>query len=128
MLSKSLSHQELSDHRARIASEVKIVLSAYFQPHESEEIKAGQIAWWCDELQDWTQEQVVWGLRRWNRDNPRARPTPGDVVRIMKEARGRKVASQLPKQEPEPKREYPTPERAAEIMREVGFKPKTFSD
>jgi hypothetical protein len=125
-IAASLSPQELSAHRAKIAFEVRTVLSAYFQPHEAEEIRAAQLAWWCDELQDWTQEQVVWGLRRWNRDNPRARPTPGDVVRIMKEARGRKVAAQLPKQDPEPKREYPTPERAAEIMREVGFNPKTF--
>jgi hypothetical protein len=46
----------------------------------------------------------------------------------MKDARGRKIAAQLPKPAPEPKREYPTPARAAEIMREVGFKPKTFRD
>jgi hypothetical protein len=84
-----------------IASEVKVVLSAYFQPHEAEEIKAAQLAWWCDELEDWTHEQVVWGLRKWNRDNPRLRPTPGDIVAVLKLARGRKLVAQSRQAEPE---------------------------
>jgi hypothetical protein len=69
-IAKSLSPQERTDHRQKIASEVKVVLSAYFQPHEDERIKAAQLAWWCDELEDWTQEQVVWALRKWNRGQP----------------------------------------------------------
>ena len=125
---KSLSQQQLSDHRATIASEVKIVLSAYFQPHESDEIKAGQLAWWCDELQDWTQEQVVWALRQWNRENPRIRPTPGDIVGICKLARGRKIAAALPKQKPEPERKPVDAKAAAEIMAKAGFSPKRMGD
>lgn len=97
------------------------MLSAYFQPHEAEDVRAGQLAWWCDELQDWTREQIVWAFRKWNRDNPRLRPTPGDVVAIMKEARGRKIAAALPKPEPEPVREKISPERAKEILAAVGF-------
>jgi hypothetical protein len=100
-IAKSLSPQERIAHRETIASEVKTVLSAYFQPHEDERIKAAQLAWWCDELEDWTQEQVVWGLRKWNRDNPRLRPTPGDIVAILKLARGKKVAAQMKAQEPQ---------------------------
>ena len=77
------------------------MLSAYFQPHEAEEIKAAQLAWWCDELEDWSREQVVWALRQWNRENPRLRPTPGDIVAALKLARGRKLASQVKPAEPE---------------------------
>ena len=123
---KSLSPQELRDHRAKIAFDVRTVLSAYFQPHEAEEIRAAQLAWWCDELQDWTQEQVLWGLRKWNRDNPRHRPTPGDILMILKEARGRKVAASFPKQPstPEPQSKIITAEVALEIMAAAGFKPK----
>lgn len=69
-------------------------MSAYFDPSESEEVKAGLLAWFCDELQDWTHEQVVWALRGWNRDNPRRRPTPGDLVGMLKRARGEKLAKQ----------------------------------
>lgn len=125
-VAKSLSPQGLEDHRAKIAFEVRTVLSAYFQPHEAEEIRAGQLAWWCDELQDWTQEQVVYSLRKWNRENPDKRPTPGHIVAIMKELRGRKIAAQLPKQEPKPPRVYPTAAEAEAILRENGFRPKTF--
>lgn len=127
-LSRSLSQQELASHREKIASSVKIVLSAYFQPHEAEEIRAGQLAWWCDELQDWTQEQVVYSLRKWNRDNPDKRPTPGHIVAIMKELRGRKIAAQLPKPAPEPPQDRITAERAAEISRQYGYNIRTFGD
>jgi hypothetical protein len=119
-IAKSLSPDQLSEHRRRIAFDVKTVLSAYFQPHEADEIRAAQLAWWCDELQDWTQEQVLWGLRKWNREHPRARPTPGDVVAILKEARGKKVAASLPKQEPEPERQRISAEQAQAILRAAG--------
>ena len=123
-----MSQQALHDHRAGIASEVRVVLSAYFQPSEASEIRAAQLAWWCDELQDWTREQVVWGLRQWNRDNPRARPTPGDILALMKTMRGKKEAEKLKAiaPPPEPERKPMTAEKAAAIMAEVGFKPKTF--
>ncbi len=74
------------------------MLSAYFDPSESDEVKAGLLAWFCDELQDWKHEQVVWGLREWNRENPRRRPTPGDIVAILKRARGEKFAKQYAEQ------------------------------
>jgi hypothetical protein len=130
-IAKSLSPQGLQDHRRQIASEVKTVLSAYFQPHEADEIKAAQLAWWCDELQDWTQEQVVWALRTWNRANPRLRPTPGDIVGIMIETRGKREAAKMAAIAPPPEqpRERVSPERAAEIWEEFGmpsFTPKPF--
>jgi hypothetical protein len=123
-VARSLSPQDLREHRAGIASEVRVVLSAYFQPHEAEEIRAAQLAWWCDELQDWTREQVVWALRQWNRLNPRARPTPGDIVVICKEARGKRIAAQLPKQEPQEERKPVDRETAAQILAQAGFTPK----
>ena len=124
-VAKSLSPQQLSAHRAAIAFEVKTVLSAYFQPHEADEIKAAQLAWWCDELQDWTQEQVVWALRHWNRESPRIRPTPGDIVAICKAARGRKVAAQRQQQPEEPNVRKPAnPDAVREMLASAGFAPK----
>lgn len=105
-------------------------LSAYFQPNEADEVKAAQLAWWCDELQDWTREQVLWSLRKWNRENPRLRPTPGDILRICEAARGAKIAASMPK--PKPKPEPPkvrvTPERMREIMAEANYKPRRMDD
>ena len=123
-IARSLSPQALQEHRARIAFDVKTVLSAYFQPHEADEIKAAQLAWWCDELQDWTQEQVLWSLRKWNRDNPRLRPTPGDIVAILKDARGRKIAATLPKPELQPAPPRVSREAAEAILSQYGYAPK----
>lgn len=91
-LTKSLSPQQLAEHRRKIAFDVRVVLSAYFQPHEDEKVKAGQLAWWCDALEDWPHESVVYALRKWNEDNPRVRPTPGDIVSMMKRLRGEREA------------------------------------
>lgn len=124
-IAKSLSPQALHDHRAGIASEVKVVLSAYFQPHESDDIKAAQLAWWCDELQDWQRVQVVWALREWNRQNPRLRPTPGDILRLCIYARGRAEAAKIKASLSKPKEHEPSPiteadrEHRAKIAAEV---------
>lgn len=125
-IARSLSPDQLSAHRQAIAFDVKTILSAYFQPHEDERIKAAQLAWWCDELQDWTQEQVLWALRKWNRDNPDRRPTPGHILSICKDARGKKFATTIRQPEPEPERKPVNRERAAAIMAEAGFAPRKF--
>jgi len=125
---KSMSPQELIDHRTSIAFEVKVVLSAYFQPSENEEIKSGQLAWWCDELQAWTIEQIVFALRKYNHDEPGKRPTPGHIVALLNRLRGQKIAKRLMAErlaashKDEAQRDRPaTAEQAAEIMRQAGF-------
>ena len=123
---KSLSQQGLEDHRAEIAFEVKVILSAYYQPFEVEEIKAAQLAWWCDELVEWKIEQIVFVLRKWNEDNPRIRPTPGDILAMLKDVRGRNAAKRMRDKSqptPEPDRDF-SPEaverrrkQSAELLR-----------
>lgn len=98
-LASSLSPQELERHRSQIGFEVRTVLSAYFQPQESDEIRANQIKWWADELQDWDIGQVIWGLRKWNREHPRLRPTVGDILAILKAERGRQYAKRIKEQQ-----------------------------
>ncbi len=118
-IAKSLSPQELQDHRAKIAFEVRTHVKFY---ERDERVIAARLSWWCDELQDWAQEQVVFALRKWNRDKPDSEPTPGHILAMMKDLRGRKVAASLPKQEPLAIERQPVSrERAAEIMREAGI-------
>ena len=124
-IAKSLSQQDLQEHRQKIASEVRVVLSAYFQPSETEQVKAAQLSWWCDELQDWTVEQIVWALRKWNSENPDRRPTPGHIVSICKRERGRKYAASV-ERTPEPERDRITPEAATEILKRAGFRVNKF--
>lgn len=120
-IAKSLSQQELSDHRTQIAYEVRVLMSAYFDPSESEDVKAGLLAWFCDELQDWSREQVVAGLRIWNRENPRRRPTPGDISGLLKRIRGERIARERI-EATVPQHEGMTPERAAEVAAELAAK------
>lgn len=97
------------------------MLHAHYEPTEAEDVKAGLLAWFCDELQDWTHEQVVLAIRSWNRENPRRRPTPGDLVAILKRLRGEahaKRVAALPKPA-EAARELPSLERRAEMLAEA---------
>lgn len=112
----------MTDHRSRICFEVRTILSAYFQPHEDQAIKDAQLAWWADTLCDFELKSIVAALRKWNERNPRLRPTPGDVLKLLKEGWGKKMAATVSQQkEPEPQKERVSPERAAEILKENGF-------
>jgi hypothetical protein len=105
-----------------IVFEVRTILSAYFLPHEDQAIRDSQLGWWCDELHDWEIEQIVWSLRKWNRDEPRKRPTPGDIVRILKDQRGKSEAARMPKAEPQPERKPATKEEAADVLKAAGVR------
>ena len=120
----SMSRQELEEHRARIAFEVEVVLFDYVKKTD-DAVSAANLAWWCDALQEWTVEQVVWGLRKVALESD-YKPRPKQVVDALKLKRGQAAAARLPKQKPEPERVRPSPERAEEIMQEIGFRPKKF--
>jgi len=122
----SLSPPELAEHRERLIFEVKIVLSAYFTPALGEQVEAATLAWWADELQDWAPHQARIALRKWNAENPRTRPTPGDIVRVLKALWAAKHRDQIEARrqqaQREPARIPATRQSAEEILREVGFK------
>ncbi|MGV8955026.1 MAG: hypothetical protein ACOH2M_28270 [Cypionkella sp.] len=106
-----------------IASELKIffVAAQYWRGNEGAEVEAGVLAYWCDELQDWKREQAVYGLRQWNRDCPRLKATPGDILAILKRIRGQREAERMKAQPtpPEPERAIVTAEQRAAIMAEI---------
>lgn len=103
-----------------------MILQGYWQAEMSPEVKAGVMADWADELQDWTIDQVRWGLRQWRSDNPRRKPNPADVLAILKAQRGKTEMAKLkalPTPQPEV-REVISAERSNAILSEVGFRPK----
>lgn len=102
-------------------------LASYWQSFPPKDVKAGILADWCDELSDWTHEQIVWTLRKWRAEYPDRRPNPGHIVAMMKDIRGRKIAATMPKIEP-PKPEPATKEQAAAILAEIGFNARKISD
>lgn len=125
-LTRSLSQQEIEEHRGRIALEVEIVLQGYWQAPLSVEMKGAVLADWCDELEDWPHESVYRALRKWRSEYPSRKPNPGHISAILKAERGRAWAKEQPKHEPEERGPRPTPEQAREILKRAGFRINEF--
>lgn len=82
------------------------------------------IADWMDALQDYPLNEVQAACRAWVQENPRRMPNEGDIRGKILSARLKRVVA-LPKPEEAP-RDRVSAERAAQIIAEAGFKPKTF--
>ena len=100
---QSLSADQLDEHRRAIAFDVEVILDGYWEKHPPVHVKAGILADWADTLEDWTQEQVLYVLRKWRSINPNKRPNPGHILAMLKETRGK---AEL-KRRPETKDETP---------------------
>lgn len=105
-----MSPEDRDRHRSRIGFEVEVVLHSYWRADKDPLIRTAELAWWSDELEDWSIDQVQWALRRWCRDNPDRRPNPGHIVALLIQRRGqacaeRMAAERLAKRAEEPARE-----------------------
>lgn len=91
-------------------------------------MKGAVLADWCDELEDWPQDQVRAALREWRSKNPSRKPNPGHVLEILKRWRGQSFAASRPVAQDAPREEPCSPEVAKEILRKAGFAVKRFDD
>jgi len=128
-VARSLSQDELEEHRGQIAFEVEVVLDGYWDKRPSDAVKAGILADWADTLEDWTQEQILYGLRKWRDDNPSKKPNPSHVLGILKTLRGKaeakRAAISAPAREPEPhltaEEREASRKRVADLVANAGF-------
>lgn len=81
---------------------------------------------WMDALQDYPLDEVRAACKAAVMDNPNKLPNEGHIVAQIKSARARFVAAHKPSDAPEPPRDRMSADRAAEIMREVGFAVRKF--
>lgn len=122
---KLMLPHECDAHRKAICLEVEIVLKGYWQDKRSFEMDAAVKAWWMDELEDWTAEQVRWAMRKWCRDNPDRRPNPGHILGLLRESWGKRHAHQVraalapPVEQP---KERISDERRRAILIEAGLR------
>jgi len=80
---------------------------------------------WCDILEGIPQDALSKACTAYLRSEPRRKPTPGAIYALARSfIPAPAVVHRAP--EPETVREKISAERAAEIMKEVGFRPKTF--
>lgn len=88
---------ELERHRANICLRMEAFLAnGYWQDlNMSEEVKTIILADWADALQDWSMDRIKAALITWQDDNPRLKPTPGDIKAILKAEWGREKAPEV---------------------------------
>lgn len=94
-VTRSMSPAERDHHRSRVGFEVEVVLQGYWVTDLAPEIKAGVMLDWVDELEDWSIDQIRWGLREWRRDNPSRKPNAGHIVAVLKQRRGIEAAAKV---------------------------------
>lgn len=130
-LSKSLASPDLDKHRAMVAVELEVMAKKMdrfgWDRDRGSMAHDRLISDWMDALQDFPLDEVQAACRAWVQDNPRRMPNEGDIRGKVMAARAKRVAA-LPNLQPEPQGERATPEQAAAILAEAGFKPKTFGD
>ena len=101
-------------------------MAGYWQPSESETLRAAVLRDWCDELENWPAQSIRAALRQWREENPSRRPNPGHIVGILKAAWGRRnapvVAAALAPAT-EPPKERVSEEARARILAETGGLP-----
>lgn len=83
---------------------------------------------WMAALQDYPLPEVQAACRAWVTSNPRRMPNEGDILGKIRAARRESVArfKAANPAAPEPAKERVSREAAAQIMAEVGFRPKGF--
>ena len=114
---------ERAVHREWIGGRVITLLSHYWRDDDPVELTAAIGADWADVLEGLPQEFIQRACIQYQREEPRRKPTPGAIYEMAR--------AMMPKpalvRQPEEKRDPPcSPEAAAEIMEEAGFRPKRF--
>ena len=67
-------------HGLWISGRVQTLLSHYFQPDNPAEVMEAAIDDWIEALAHVSQHDIEWACRIYLRDQPRRRPTPGDIL------------------------------------------------
>lgn len=122
----SLGLRERQLRREWIAGRILTLLSHYWREDDPSAMDEAIARDWADILEGMPQDAIAKACRRYLTEEPRRKPTPGAIYALAREYVPRPVI--VARSEPEPERERMSAERAAEIMAEVGFRPKKFGD
>lgn len=109
-------------HREWIAGRALTLLSHYWRADDPVELTAAIGKDWADVLEGMPQDAIQKAAIQFQRDEPKRKPTPAAIYALAKMF----VPKPKPVATPEPERVRVTPERAAQIMEEAGFRPKRF--
>lgn len=84
-----------SQHAAWVAGRVRTLLSHYFQPDQPIEVQDAALEDWAEMLTPYSRQAIEYACTSYLRDQPRRRPTPGDIrVRAI----GHRTAPSVPRE------------------------------
>lgn len=113
------------EHRGWIAGRIVTLLSHYWRDDDDDSLTAAIAADWADVLEGLPQDALQKACIRYQREEPRRKPTPGAIYALARDAMPR---PQVVHSEPisEPVKERCDPETAQRICEEAGYTPKRF--
>lgn len=121
----SLGLLERQSHRLWIAGRILTLLSHYWREDDPSAMDEAIARDWADVLEGMPQTAIEKSCKRYLRDEPRRKPTPGAIYALARSfIPAPVIVHRAP--EPEPMKERLSAERAEEIMAEVGFRPQKF--
>ena len=122
----TLSLRDQPDHRQWIAGRIYTLLSHYWREDDPDALTTAIASDWVEVLAGMPQRAIQNACVQYLRDEPRRKPTPGAILQMARASAPppRLVVTQPAPQPPKPERI--SAQRAAEIMNEVGFRPKGF--
>lgn len=88
-------HDEAREHRTWILGQVATMLSLYWQPDDSDLVRAAAGKVWADMLERFSQAEISDACRSWIRTETR-RPTPAEIIKLCAAARPRPQVVSLP--------------------------------
>jgi hypothetical protein len=125
-----LGSQELAQHRAMVSIELEVLAKKFdrfgWDRDRGTMAQDRLISDWMDALQDFPLEEVKAACSAAVMADPKTMPNEGHIVMQIMKARATFIAANRPTERQDMERPRITAERAKEIMREVGFRPKSF--
>lgn len=119
--------QERQSRREWVLGRIATLLSHYWRDDDPSELTEAIARDWADILEGLPQDAISKACTSYLRSEPRRKPTPGAIYALARDFVPRPViVARSP--EPDMPRERMSAERAAEIMAEVGFRPKRMGD
>ena len=116
-----------TSHREWIAGRAMTLLSHYWRDDDPVELTAAIGRDWADVLEGLPQEFIQRAAIRFQQKSGNRKPTPAAIYAMARDLMPAPTVVASASAAPEPQRERVSADRAAEIMNEVGFRPKRFN-
>jgi hypothetical protein len=122
-----------ADHRRWIGGAIETLLASYWQERGRPPALADEVlATWMDDLEDFPRDVLKKAITTWRREE-RKKPCPADLIALGRaDLRHRRLLERTTEPKPEPQPDEGTrrisPERAADLMAEMGFAPRRMPD